>query len=112
MHRALALALLVTLALATPAHAAYYVGKPVAEHYLRLVLHDNYGYSNTGVFCRPKQGGNEHARKGSNTLYHRWACGFYAGEAGGSCKGSMSIIGSDGEGGFVYHRNWSVGEIC
>ena len=97
--------------LAAPSSAAYYVGKGVAEHYTRVLLHQ-YGYSNISVYCRPKQGFNEKYNKGGRMLYHRWLCGYYSGEPGYSCKGAVSIIGSDGSGGFRYYRHFSRGEAC
>lgn len=100
------------LALASPAMSAYFVGKPVAEHYLRVLLHDQYGYTNTGVYCRPQRGQNERHVKHGRVLYHRWLCGFYTGEDGASCKGAITIVGSDGGAGFRYYRHQSVGEIC
>lgn len=112
MTRTILAAIVVLLAAVPAADAAYYMNKPAAEHDLRLVLHSNYGYSNTGVYCRPKKGRNEHVRQGGRTLFHSWTCGFVAGEQGASCKGAMSIIGSDSRAGFYYQRHWSAGESC
>ncbi len=107
-----ALTIAVGLGFASPSMAAYYVGKPVAEHYLRVLLHETYGYSKTGVYCRPKQGSNERVVKHGRVLYHRWLCGFVAGEPGYSCKGAISIYGSDSAAGFLYYRHGSRGEAC
>jgi hypothetical protein len=113
MRRAIAtLTVVGCLGFAAPSVAAYYVGKPVAEHYLRVLLHETYGYSNTGVYCQPKRGRNERVVKHGPVLYHRWSCGFYAGEPGDSCKGAISIVGSDSAAGFLYYRHGSSGEAC
>src|SRR4051794_37711868 len=93
---ALMIALASFLVAAPVAGAAYYINKPLAEHDLRRVLHDVYYLSNTGVYCRPKKGANEHVAQGGQLLYHKWSCGFVAGEPGASCKGAISIYGSDG----------------
>jgi hypothetical protein len=100
------------LVFAAPAMSAYYVGKSVAEHYLRVLLHEQYGYSNTGAYCRPQRGPNEKYVKHGRVLYHRWLCGFFAGESGYSCKGVISIVGSDESVGFRYYRHESSGEAC
>jgi hypothetical protein len=64
---------------ASPAMSAYYVGKPVAEHYLRVLLHERYGYTNTGVYYRPQRARQGSYGKHGRVLYHRWLCGFVAG---------------------------------
>lgn len=102
----------VALSSTTPAFGAYYIGKRVAEHYMRDLLHDTYGYRQTGVSCRPKEGRNETYAKNGRLLYHAWFCGFYARNYGSTCKGLISIKGSDGAGGFVYFRHWSRGPGC
>jgi hypothetical protein len=102
-------ALVGSLVTAAPAPAAYYVGESVAEHYLRTLLHDRYGYNQTGVACQPKRGRNETYVKNGRVLYHAWLCGFYARNYGDPCKGLISLKGSDGRGGFVFYRHWSRG---
>lgn len=113
--RCVALAVVVAGALwvAAPASAAYYIARPVAEHYTRELLHDTYGYSQTGVACRPRQGRNEtYTLRSGRVLYHVWLCGFYASNYGDACKGAITIWGSDGSGGFRYYRHWSRGSGC
>jgi hypothetical protein len=112
MRRLLGLAFALTFAFSAPAAAKYYINKPLAEHDVRLVLHNNYGYTGTGVYCQPKRGRNEHVVSAGRVFYHRWTCGWATGEPGASCKGLMSIIGSDSESGFYYYRQWSRGEAC
>lgn len=99
------------LAVPASADAAYYIGKPVAEHYARIQLH-NYGYTNVGVYCQPKKGKNENYNNHGHVLWHKWYCGFVEAEPGDSCKGTISIYGSDAGAGFYYYRHGSVGEDC
>lgn len=112
MKSAIALVLLLgVLAAAASADAAYYVGRPVAEHYARQQLH-SYGYTYVGVYCQPQKGRNESYRKRGRVLWHKWLCSFAEGVRGDSCKGQLSIVGSDSGAGFYYLRHWSVGEDC
>lgn len=110
---AVALIIAGTLWTAAPANAAYYIARSVAQHYMRDLLHDTYDYSNTGVYCRPRQGRNEtYTTRSGRVLYHVWICGFYASNYGDACKGAITIWGSDGSGGFRYYRHWSRGPGC
>jgi hypothetical protein len=112
MKRALVLALVVcSLSAASVADAAYYVGQSVAEHYARQHLH-SYGYTYVATACRPQAGRNESYRKDGHVLWHKWLCGFAEGVRGDSCKGALSIVGSDSGAGYYYLRHWSVGEDC
>jgi hypothetical protein len=109
---ALALAALSLLIGAATADAAYYVNKPVAEHYLRNLLH-SWDMTNTAVYCRPKRGKNESVMSSDGVrLWHKWSCGFVAGEPGYSCKGVVSIYGSDHGAGYYYFRHSTRGEAC
>lgn len=101
-----------SLVLASTASSAYYTNRAGAEHYLRLLLHEQYGYKNTGVYCQPQKGRNERYAEEGKHLYHRWLCGFVSGTHDRSCKGAITIYGSDSSAGFMYYRHASRGESC